>query len=268
MSTPTPRAESLLIEAVDVYKCFKVGAVRFPALNGVSLRIETGDFAVLAGRSGSGKTTLLHVLGGLEVPSRGTVRVMGQDLSLASKSERARFRLQHVGFVFQAYNLVPVLTARENVALVCEMQGHGRESCMARARAWLAEVGVGDLADRRPDQLSGGQQQRVAVARALASNPAIVLADEPTANLDSATGAELLALLRHINQEFGTTFLISSHDEQVIRTAGRVVRLEDGRVLAPGVATPSGSVPEFHCPEIEREERHRLLRWLRQGKSK
>ena len=249
------------IEAVDVYKCFRVGAVRYPALNGVCLRIETGDFAVLAGRSGSGKTTLLHVLGGIEVPSQGRVRVMGHDLSECSKGGRARFRLHHIGFVFQAYNLVPVLTARENVALVCEMQGHGREHCLSRAHGWLAEVGLEGLQDRRPDQLSGGQQQRVAVARALASNPAIVLADEPTASLDSTTGAELVGLLRHINQTFGTTFLISSHDDQVIGAARRVVRLQDGRVLEPGAAAPPA--PGFTCPEHEREERHRLLRWPR-----
>jgi len=233
----------VVIEAEDLYKCYWVGEVAFPALNGVTLRIEAGQFAVLAGRSGSGKTTLLNLLGGLEVADRGTVRVKGAELGLRTKDQRSLFRLRHVGFVFQAYNLVRVLTARENVAFVCQLQGKNRRECLESADRWLERVGLGELGRRRPDQLSGGQQQRVAVARALASNPDIVLADEPTANLDSTTGRDLIALMKLLNEEYGTTFVIASHDPDVIEVARPLVRVEDGRVLGTQGKRPPVAVP-------------------------
>jgi putative ABC transport system ATP-binding protein len=251
------------IEAEDLQKCYRVGEVAFPALNGVSLRVPHGELAVLAGRSGSGKTTLLNVIGGLELPDRGRVLLCGQDFLGRSRDARAVFRLHHVGFVFQAYNLVRVLTALENVAFPCQLQGNPRARCLEIAERWLVEVGLGDRLDRRPDQLSGGQQQRVAVARALATGPDIVLADEPTANLDTATGRDLIALIKHLNGEFGTTFLISSHDPAVIESASLLVQLRDGRVVQAGDEGPP-ALPEapVTCPDLDKDLRHRLLRTL------
>jgi putative ABC transport system ATP-binding protein len=249
------------IEVDDLQKCYWVGEVAFPALNGVTLRIRRGEFVVLAGRSGSGKTTLLNIIGGLEVPDRGRVLLCGQDFAQRSRNERAVFRLHHVGFVFQAYNLVRVLSALENVAFPCELQGKPRRQCRETAERWLVEVGLGSLLHRRPDQLSGGQQQRVAVARALAMSPDIVLADEPTANLDTATGRDLIGLMKHLNAEFRTTFLISSHDPAVIDSAGLLVLLRDGRVVQAGDETlPEAPEAGVACPPRGKDIRHRLLR--------
>ena len=257
MSVPAPP----LIEVQDLRKCYQVGGVRFPALQGVDLTVERGELTVVAGRSGSGKTTLLNLIAGLEVPTQGAVRVAGEDFSHRDRNARATFRLHHIGFVFQAFNLVRVLSARENVAFVCQLQGRESGACLELADHWLAEVGLGGLGDRRPDQLSGGHQQRVAVARALAVSPDIVLADEPTANLDSVTALALVELLQHLNQEFGTTFLISSHDHHVIDHARRVVRLEDGRVVT-GERQPARLSPEQACPPEDRQVRHRILKLL------
>lgn len=226
--TPAEHGPSIVLEGV--YKCFWVGEVPFPALNGVDLTIQPGELTVLAGRSGSGKTTLLNVIGALEQADRGQVTVCGHDIGGWSRDEQTLFRRDHIGFVFQAYNLVRVLTARENVAYVCQLQGRPRAECQDLAGHWLEVVGLGGLAERRPDQLSGGQQQRVAVARALATGPDIVLADEPTANLDTLTARDLLELIQRLNDDFGTTFLISSHDPDVKRAARRLVNLADGRV--------------------------------------
>lgn len=237
-----------IIEVENLNKCFWVGQVAFPALNGVNLTVEEGEFLVLAGRSGSGKTTLLNMIGGLEIPDRGIVRVKGSDLRTRTRDQRALFRLRHVGFVFQAYNLIRVLNARENVGFVCQLQGHDRRACLAAADKWLDRVGLGELQRRRPDQLSGGQQQRVAVARALASEPDIVLADEPTANLDSATGRELIGLMKRLNKEYGTTFVISSHDPAVIAAAGRLVRMHDGRITGEPGNVPAPVPEEAACP--------------------
>lgn len=237
-----------IIEVENLNKCFWVGQVAFPALNGVNLTVEEGEFLVLAGRSGSGKTTLLNMIGGLEIPDRGIVRVKGSDLRIRTRDQRALFRLRHVGFVFQAYNLIRVLNARENVAFVCQLQGRDRRACLAAADKWLERVGLGELQRRRPDQLSGGQQQRVAVARALASEPDIVLADEPTANLDSATGRELIGLMKRLNKEYGTTFVISSHDPAVITAAGRLVRMHDGRITGEPSNAPAPVPEEAACP--------------------
>ena len=237
-----------IIQVENLRKCFWTGQVAFPALNGVDLTVEEGEFLVLAGRSGSGKTTLLNMIGGLEVPDQGSIHVKGDDLGSRTRDQRALFRLRHIGFVFQAYNLIRVLNARENVAFVCQLQGHDRRACLEGADRWLARVGLGELQKRRPDQLSGGQQQRVAVARALASKPDIVLADEPTANLDSATGRELIALMKELNSEYGTTFVISSHDPAVIAAAGRLVRLHDGRVTGSPGNLREATASEVPCP--------------------
>jgi putative ABC transport system ATP-binding protein len=223
-----------LIEVEGVHKSYRLGEVEVPALNGVDLILESGTFAVLAGRSGSGKTTLLNILGALDLPDRGRVRIGGDDYLSLGKDARAAFRLRHIGFVFQAYNLIRVLTARENVAYVLELQGVAKDERHRRADQWLGEVGLDELGERRPDQLSGGQQQRVAVARALAAGPDIVLADEPTANLDSATGETLIGLMERLNQAHGTTFVLASHDPLVIGRARPLIRMEDGRIVDAG----------------------------------
>ena len=219
-----------LIETNDLMKVYGLGEVSVKALDGVSLRVEAGEFLVLAGRSGSGKTTLLNMLGALDMPDSGTVRIHGEEYQQLSKNKRALFRLRHIGFVFQAYNLIRVLTARENVAYVLELQGMAKAERLERADKWLEEVGLGGFGKRRPDQLSGGQQQRVAVARALAAAPDIVLADEPTANLDSTTATKLLDLLVELNQTHNTTFIFASHDPGVISRAHRLIQMQDGRV--------------------------------------
>ena len=221
-----------LIEARDVAKTYAVRGVETLALRGVSLAIEAGEFTVLAGPSGSGKTTLLNLFGALDAPSTGSVRVDGQELAALSRAELASLRLAKLGFVFQAFNLIPVLTARENVEFVMELQGVPLTERRARALAMLAEVGIAELADKRPLEMSGGQQQRVAVARAIVSQPRLVLADEPTANLDSDTAARLIELMERLNHQHGVTFLFSTHDPLVIAKAHRVIRLRDGRIVA------------------------------------
>jgi len=221
-----------ILEARDVTKTYDTRGVETPALRGVSLAIEPGEFSALAGPSGSGKTTLLNLFGALDVPTSGEVFLEGQALGGRSGSELAALRLEKLGFVFQAYNLIPVLTARENVEFVMELQGVKPAERRERAERLLAEVGLAELGSKRPLEMSGGQQQRVAVARAIASGPRIVLADEPTANLDSTTAGQLLDLMHRMNRERGVTFLFSTHDPQVIEKASRVVRLHDGRVAA------------------------------------
>ncbi len=225
-----------LIEARGLEKYYQLGGECIAALQNVDLALEAGAFAVVAGRSGSGKTTLLNMIGVLDTPDAGQVCIDGMDVLALSKSERAVFRLRHIGFVFQAYNLIRTLSARENVAYVLQLQGMDRASREALADRWLHEVGLAGLEVRRPDELSGGQQQRVAVARALASHPDIVLADEPTANLDSHTGEALIGLMRRLNREHGATFLIASHDPMVIDAAGRLIRMEDGRIIDGSVS--------------------------------
>lgn len=222
----------MLVEARGLEKHYRSGEARVTALAGIDLDLEASDFVVLAGRSGSGKTTLLNILGGLDLPDAGSVHVAGQNLLEMTAAERAKFRLWHLGFVFQAYNLIRVLSARENVAYVLQLRGEKRKKRLEIADRWLHEVGLEGLEDRRPDQMSGGQQQRVAVARALAANPDLVLADEPTANLDSTTGASLIELMRRLNEQQKTTFLIASHDPMVIQAAGTLVRMQDGRIEA------------------------------------
>jgi len=221
----------LAARLVDVEKTYHVGDLEVPAVRGVSLDIESGAFLSLAGPSGSGKTTLLNLLGALDTPTAGTLSVGGQATGGLSATALADFRNTHLGFIFQTFNLIPVLTARENVELPLQLQGQtDRDGRRASAEAILQDVGIGELADRRPSELSGGQQQRVAIARALVKNPTLVLADEPTANLDSETSEEVMALMKAMNEKFGTTFVFSTHDPLVMRYATRLIRIRDGRV--------------------------------------
>jgi putative ABC transport system ATP-binding protein len=219
-----------VVELKDVKKTYRQGALDVPALRGVTLAIEAGEFTAICGPSGSGKTTLLNLVGALDAPTSGAVMLEGADLAQLSRSKRAAVRRDRIGFVFQAYNLVPVLKAWENAELVLALQGVPPTVRRATVDALLAEVGLGGMEDRRPDQLSGGQQQRVAIARAIAAEPAVVLADEPTANVDSETAEKLLALMEKLNRERGVTFIFSTHDPRVMERARRVIRLVDGRI--------------------------------------
>lgn len=223
-----PTAEPL-VSARGLTKVYQSGKVETPALRGIDLDIAAGEFTAVVGPSGSGKTTLLNLIGALDSATDGELRVLGRDLHRLGKRERADMRLRELGFVFQAYNLVPVLTAQENVEFVLELQGEGDER-RARAQEMLEQLGLSELAARRPGELSGGQQQRVAVARAVVSRPRLVLADEPTANLDGENAEILLNLMRELNEERRITFLFSTHDPRVISHARRVVTLVDGRV--------------------------------------
>ncbi len=218
-----------LIEARQVTKVYRTDNVESYALRGMTLNVAAGDFLTIVGPSGSGKTTFLNLVGALDTPTDGTLSVFGRRIAEMDKRQRARLRLSHLGFVFQAYNLIPVLTARENVEFVLELQGMGRER-RKRADDILGQLGLEEFADRRPNALSGGQQQRVAVARAVASNPRLVLADEPTANLDGENAEMLIEMMRGLNTQHGITFVFSTHDPRVVRHANRVVTLEDGVV--------------------------------------
>ncbi len=222
----------IVLEARQVTKIYRAGAIETVALSAVDLAIERGEFSALSGPSGSGKTTLLNLLGTLDQPTQGHIFVSGQDTTEMREAERAHLRLRKLGFVFQAYNLVPVLSALENVEFVLLLQGVARAERRRRALAFLAELGLAELAEKRPNEMSGGQQQRVAVARAIASEPEIVLADEPTANLDSKTAEDLLDLMQRLNRERGVTFLFSTHDPRVMARARRVVRLVDGQIAS------------------------------------
>ena len=219
-----------LIEIKNISKTYNTTAVPVHALRDLTLNIEKKEFTAIVGPSGSGKTTLLNILGGLDAPTSGDVLIAGNKIITMKSRELVDFRLHNIGFVFQAYNLIPVLSALENVEFIMLLQGIGKKERNERARQLLEEVGLADRADNRPSQLSGGQQQRVAVARALASRPAFVLADEPTANLDSVTAEALLDLMEELNEKYEMTFIFSTHDAKVIRRARRVVTLEDGRI--------------------------------------
>ena len=221
---------AVVLAARAVSKTFSQGKLEVPALRGVDLELRGGEFVALVGPSGSGKTTFLNLAGALDVPSAGELEVLGKPVAALSRAERAELRLRSIGFVFQAYNLVPVLTAQENVEFVLELQGVGGER-RARARRVLEELGLAELAARRPSELSGGQQQRVAVARAVAAEPRLVLADEPTANLDGENAEVLMHLMRDLRDRRGMTFLFSTHDPRVVAHAVRVVTLVDGRVV-------------------------------------
>jgi putative ABC transport system ATP-binding protein len=220
-----------VIEARKLTKVFGEGDVSVQAVNELDLSIEEGEFTAIVGPSGSGKTTLLNIVGGLDAPTSGEMFIEGVNIFELSDAERTRFRLEHIGFVFQAYNLIPVLSAYENTEFTMLLQDRPDEERRSRATALLERVGLGERLDARPKQLSGGQQQRVAVARALAPKPSFILADEPTANLDSVSTANLLDIMSEMNQEEEITFVFATHDQRVIDRARRVVTLEDGRVV-------------------------------------
>jgi len=222
----------ILLEARAVTKVYRAGAIETTALSAVDLSVERGEFSALSGPSGSGKTTLLNLLGTLDRPSSGRIRVAGEETTLMSEAARAELRLRKLGFIFQSYNLVPVLSALENVEFVLLLQHVPAHERRERARRFLADLGLSELAEKRPNAMSGGQQQRVAVARAIASEPEIVLADEPTANLDSKTAEDLLDLMERMNRDRGVTFLFSTHDPRVMARARRSIRLVDGRIAS------------------------------------
>ncbi|MCF8112081.1 MAG: ABC transporter ATP-binding protein [Desulfobacteraceae bacterium] len=219
-----------IVEVKGVDKTYQQGKVSVHALKGIELAVDRGSFAALAGPSGSGKTTLLNIIGGLDTPDRGEVRVDGNAYHDMTRSEMAELRLHRLGFVFQAYNLLPVLSAVENVEYVMQLQGVGKKKRREQALAILDEVGLSGRYHNRPTELSGGQQQRVAVARAIVSDPALVLADEPTANLDSKTGEGLLQIMRKMNREKGVTFVFSTHDKMVMSYADRLIHIRDGEI--------------------------------------
>lgn len=219
-----------IVEVETVSKIYHQGKVTFKALDNVSLSVGKGEFTALAGPSGSGKTTLLNLIGGLDQPDSGKVILDGNDYGRMGDGERADLRLERIGFVFQSYNLIPVLTAAENVEYILRLQNVEKAERIRRVRSILDEVGLQEKYDSRPDELSGGQQQRVAVARAIVSNPAVVLADEPTANLDSKTGQKLLEMMKTMNEERQVTFIFATHDNMVMDFAKRIVSLHDGRV--------------------------------------
>jgi putative ABC transport system ATP-binding protein len=222
-----------VVEVENVSRVYEEkGQLPAPALRGVSLKVEQGEFMALSGPSGSGKTTLLNLIGGLDRVSGGEIRIDGKALSGLSRAELSDLRRDKIGFVFQAYNLVPVLTAAENAAYVLELQGVSADERRKRVKELFDRIGLGAHLDSKPLKMSGGQQQRVAVARAIVSKPAVVLADEPTANLDQATGAALMDLMRELNRERGITFIFSTHDPMVLSRADRVVKLIDGQVIA------------------------------------
>ncbi|MFM2190054.1 MAG: hypothetical protein RL491_440 [Bacteroidota bacterium] len=227
-----------VIDAHNISKIYNPGTVPVKALNNVHLHVEEGEFTALVGPSGSGKSTLLNIIGGLDKPTTGNVVVAGENLASLSSNKLIDFRLHHIGFVFQSFNLVPVLSAKENISLVMLMQGASKKERNLRAEELLVRVGMSDKMDVRPGELSGGQQQRVAVARAMASKPKFILADEPTANLDSKSAANLLDMMAELNREDKTTFIFSTHDPRVIEKARRVVTLEDGRIVGDTVQTP------------------------------
>ncbi len=221
-----------IIRVENVSKTYEDNGVPVNALKEVNLNIENGDFAAIVGPSGSGKTTLLNIIGGLDQPSSGHVFVKDEDISRMKPNDLISFRLHHIGFVFQAYNLIPVLSAIENVEFIMLLQKRSKDERTRRAQELLESVGLGDQMDRRPNELSGGQQQRVAVARALASMPSFVLADEPTANLDSVSAENLLDMMEKLNLEHGMTFVFSTHDQRVMKRARRVITLRDGQVIS------------------------------------
>jgi putative ABC transport system ATP-binding protein len=236
-------SKDIVVHAQEVTKVYRTGRIEAPALRGVTLQVTAGEFLAIVGPSGSGKTTFLNLVGALDTPTGGRLAVLGQDVTALSKRQRADLRLRSLGFVFQAYNLVPVLTAQENVEFVLELQGVRTERHQ-RAREALDRLGLSHLAHRRPNELSGGEQQRVAVARAVASRPDLVLADEPTANLDGENAETLLRMMKDLNETRQITFIFSTHDPRVIAYARRVATLVDGRIDRDEVKEPVVHWPE------------------------
>jgi putative ABC transport system ATP-binding protein len=226
-----------ICEVRNVTKTYGAGATKVDAVKNVSLQIEPGEFTVFCGPSGSGKTTLLNQVGLLDLPSEGEILLEGQATRGLSSRALSALRAHKIGFVFQSFNLIPVLTARENVELALDLAGRTGDN-RSIADSMLAQVGLAGLGHRRPNELSGGQQQRVAIARALAKRPVLLIADEPTANLDSTNGDQVLATMEQLNRELGTTFIFSSHDPRVVARARRVVTLQDGRIVQDEARTP------------------------------
>jgi putative ABC transport system ATP-binding protein len=221
-----------VIKVQNVTRTYKTGEIEVQALRGVDLTIAKGEFTAIAGPSGSGKTTLLNIIGGLDTPSSGDVVLGGKLISKMSGSELSNFRRDHVGFIFQSYNLIPVLTVEENIEFVMLLQGVEKSVRTKKVKEILDVIGLTGSHDRLPSQLSGGQQQRVAVARAIVSQPDIILADEPTANLDSVTGSALLDMMKKLNEEKGITFIFSTHDKMIMERAKRLVKLHDGKIAS------------------------------------
>lgn len=219
-----------LIVTRGVRKVYQDNGIPVEAVRGIDLTVKRGEFTAIVGPSGSGKTTFLNIISGLDTPTEGQVWLAGTELSAMSGKELSDFRRDHIGFIFQAYNLIPVLTVEENVEYIMLLQGVSKQERHERVSKILAEMGMEGYTDRLPTKLSGGQQQRVAVARAMVSRPSLILADEPTANLDSKTGAELLDMMRELNQRSGITFLFSTHDRQIMERARRLVTLKDGKI--------------------------------------
>jgi len=220
-----------IIGTKNLHKIYKSGEVKVHAVRGINLSFEEGEFTAIVGPSGSGKTTFLNMIGGLDSPTEGEIIIDKINIGDLKASKLTDFRMQNIGFVFQAYNLIPVLTAKENVEFIMHLQGKSKKEREERAVSLLNEVGLGDRIDSRPNKLSGGQQQRVAVARALASKPQFILADEPTANLDSKSTANLLDIMERLNKEENVTFIFSTHDSRVVEKARRVITVEDGKVV-------------------------------------
>lgn len=226
------KTENVVIDAHNLYKIYNQDKIPVSAVNGVHLHIARGEFIALKGPSGSGKTTLLNMIGGLDEPSKGYVEIAGTNITELPPNKMIDFRLHNIGFVFQSYNLIPVLTAKENVEFVMLLQDKTSKERAQRVKELLDEIGLADKANNRPSELSGGQQQRIAVARALAPKPQFILADEPTANLDSKSAQNLLDIMEKLNREENITFVFSTHDQRVIDRARRVITLEDGKVVS------------------------------------
>lgn len=220
-----------IIAIKNLHKIYNSDSVSVHAVNGVDVAFEEGEFTAIVGPSGSGKTTLLNIVGGLDDATEGSVEINGVKVNELSARKLTDFRMKNIGFVFQAYNLIPVLTAKENVEFIMHLQGAKKTDRDARTSELLKAVGLGEMMDRRPSKLSGGQQQRVAVARALASKPKFVLADEPTANLDSHSTENLLDIMEQLNKEENITFIFSTHDQRVVNKARRVITIEDGKII-------------------------------------
>jgi len=221
-----------VIEIKDLYKIYNETEIEVKAVNGVNLLFDEGEFAAIVGPSGSGKTTLLNLIGGLDKPTSGSVIIDGTDISSLSSRKMIDFRMKNIGFVFQSYNLIPVLTAKENAEFIMQLQNKPKAEREQRIAELFKAIGIEDKKNVRPKRLSGGQQQRVAVARALASKPKFILADEPTANLDSKSTTDLLDIMRNLNKEENITFIFSTHDQRVIDRAKRVITLDDGKITS------------------------------------
>lgn len=219
-----------IITVNELHKIYHDTEIPVKAINGIDLTFEEGEFSAIVGPSGSGKTTFLNLLGGLDTPNQGKISIGNTDIGSLKSRQLIDFRLKNIGFIFQAYNLIPVLTAKENVAFIMELQKVPKTKREKRAQELLEEVGIGDKCNNRPTQLSGGQQQRVSVARALASRPKFILADEPTANLDSKSTSNLLDMMLQMNKESNITFIFSTHDQRVVERARRVITITDGKV--------------------------------------